>query len=227
MLSQRIVKAYLMIGSGFNVVEAGKELDESVALFEQQFLELEEYAPTDEIKSSMENVNKLWDEFRMLAVDKPNKLDGLILIARSDKLLKACDNVVTLLENYSENKSSRLVNISGRQRMLSQRIAMLYFANYWGFPENDIVKIGIVEHFDEAVGLFLKSLKRLKRSSKNTDAIDEGLSLVQTYWIIPDKSLKSISTKDLTPEQVYNSTNKILKEMDEITGMYEELLENK
>jgi hypothetical protein len=226
MLSQRIVKAYIMIGSGFNVDQARKELDESVALFEQQFLELEEYAPTDEIKAGIVNVDKFWAKYRMLAVDEPNKLDALILIARSNDLLKACDDVVTLLENYSQKKSAKLVNISGRQRMLSQRIAMLYLANYWGFPENDIVKVDIVENFDMAVELFLKSLNKLKKSSKNTAQINDGLSLVESYWNIPKKSLKDINVEELSPDEVYTSTNKILKEMNEITGLYEMVLDD-
>jgi len=226
MLSQRIVKAYIMIGSGFNVDQARKELDESVALFEQQFLELEEYAPTDDIKNGIVNVDKYWSKYRMLAVDAPNKLDALILIARSNDLLNACDEVVTLFEDYSGKKSAKLVNISGRQRMLSQRIAMLYFANYWGFPENDIVKVDIVENFDIATDLFLKSLKKLKKSSKNTDRINEGLSLVDSYWNIPRNGLNNITVEDLSLDDIYISTNKILNEMNEITGLYEKVMDD-
>ena len=215
-----------MIGLEFNVDQARKELDESVALFEQQFLELEEYAPTADIKKGIESVDKYWSKYRMLAVDVPNKLDALILIARSNDLLNACDGVVTLFEDYSGKKSAKLVNVSGRQRMLSQRIAMLYFANNWGFPENDIVKVGIVESFDASVELFLKSLKKLQKSSKNTDQINEGLSLVQSYWNIPRKKLKDISIEDLPLNDLYISTNKILTEMDEITGFYEKVLDD-
>ena len=75
MLSQRIVKAYVMVGAGINVEEARKELDISVALFEEQYLELEEYAPTPEIQEGINKVFDLWEIFRMIAVDDPNKMD--------------------------------------------------------------------------------------------------------------------------------------------------------
>ena len=47
------------------------------------------------------------------------------LLELSDQLLAQSEQVVQLLERHSGGQSARLVNRSGRHRMLSQRIATL------------------------------------------------------------------------------------------------------
>ena len=45
MLTQNIMKNYMLLGLDVDVTRSRKELDKSVALFEEQFQELSDYAP--------------------------------------------------------------------------------------------------------------------------------------------------------------------------------------
>lgn len=49
MLSQRIARNFLMVGIGIDNKKAQKELDENMALFEQNLIELQEYATHNQL----------------------------------------------------------------------------------------------------------------------------------------------------------------------------------
>ena len=64
MLSQRMMKSYLMVGADVKVDVAIKQLDASVALFEEQLLELRDYAPTAAVNKELDTVESLWQIHR-------------------------------------------------------------------------------------------------------------------------------------------------------------------
>ena len=134
MLSQRIAKSYLMIGSQIRPDVANQQLDQSLAKFESNYLALSEYAPSEEIRRELQVVEGLWHEYRNLVLETPDKTGAAEVLAQSDSLLAQCEKVVRLIEAHTGSRSAQLVNRSGRQRMLSQRIAKLYLAMSWHVP---------------------------------------------------------------------------------------------
>ena len=71
-ISRRLDRLDLQRGDqglhGIAVMRLGEELDQSIALFEEQFQELEDFAPTPEISASLKQVASLWNQYRQLGV---------------------------------------------------------------------------------------------------------------------------------------------------------------
>lgn len=214
MLTQKMTKCYMMIGSKVRSETARKELDGAVALFEEQFLQLEEYAPNASVQEKLVDVRELWLDFRVKVIAEPDKIYAASLINEGTALLSKCNDVVLALEEYGEIKAARLVNISGRQRMLSQRIAMLYLAYAWEVQKSDLYT-----ELQGAKGQFEEALVELMASNLNTPSISSNLKKVASQWDF-SKITFDIKNSKLMPSLIVVTTNSILKKMDYITGLY-------
>ncbi len=100
---------------------------------------------------------------------------------------------------------------------------MLYFANYWGFPENDIINVNISEIMDSSIDLYENSFKKLQASPKNTDEISTNLKKVESLYNSSGLSNVNLTKGKTDPKKINDLSLEILTEMDYITGLYEAL----
>lgn len=223
MLSQRLAKSYLQIGQSIDLIRSKKVFSVSVALFERQLLELEVYAPTPENKATLADLRKAWASYKtMLVGNTPNRQDAKAIMLANEQVLALAHASTVQLEKTSGSVAARLVNISGRQRMLSQRMAKFYQAINWGVASSDAL-INLAKARDE----FLLAMTELSGSPKNTPAINAEIALAQQQWLFFDQALKSsadsVEAKVRFATNVASTSERILETMDRITGMYEQL----
>ena len=124
---------------------------------------------------------------------------------------------VRILEKLAGTPSSRLVNIAGRERMLSQRMSKLYQARAWNVaPEAGAADL------EQLRREFLAGLAELEAASANNPAIREALTLGRQQWIFFDAALKSQGDdKRILGTNVATTSERILEVMDTVTGMVE------
>ncbi|HEC07094.1 MAG TPA: hypothetical protein ENJ12_09590 [Thiolapillus brandeum] len=213
MLSQRIVKAYALVGQKV-MLSANIQLRDSIKLFEKQLAELTDFAATDEERKTIAEVAALWKKYKALATAKPSKDKAEELAVMSDKVLKKSHQFVLLLQERSGTNAGKLVNISGRQRMLSQRIGKFYVLRSWGL-DNPEYKAGQ----DKAVVEFTDALHLLQNAPENTSEIDDALAKVEKDWNT-FKISKQLKGGNYIPSLVVRSLDKILGQMNYITALY-------
>jgi len=222
MLSQRMAKSYLAIGQGVEADMAGRTLAASMALFDRQLAELRAYAPQPDIKATYTQLETAWSGYKTALVgDKPARPNAESVLALSGQVLKLANDGTGQLEKVSSRPVGKLVNIAGRQRMLSQRMAAHYFGVSWGVQ---------VSAGKAAMGMareeFVAAHELLKNAPESTPAIKAELTLAETQWTFFDNALRAAGTGSLQKQamrDVFTTSERILQVMDGVTGMYSKL----
>ena len=221
MLSQRMAKAYLAVGQNV-VAQRGQDiLGASMALFDRQLAELKAFAPTADIKATYGQLASAWDDYKALLVRQaPTRDSAPALIDMDGKVLALANKGTLQLEQVSNKPVGRLVNIAGRQRMLSQRVAKFYLARAWGAPVPNAQA-----ELDKARAEFVAAIDVLANAPEATAQIRQEIELARTQWVFYETALKqdSAGAGFERSTNVFLSSENILAVMDKVTGMYARL----
>ena len=213
MLTQRMLKDYAMIGIGNIFGNPKEDLKKVTAMFEDHLQGLTAFATDPETKKSLEEQRKLWEPIKKMLEEAPTKEKAKELQGKLDALLKAANTTTVLFAKQTGKKSGEIINISGRQRMLSQRMANLYMLKVWGIDDPKFK-----EKMSAAMKLFGDSLEKLIKSDLNTDEIKKLLARVKKNFMFFQVMNRSQSR--FIPSLIYKKSNEILKDMNTVTGLY-------
>jgi len=223
MLSQRLAKAYLQVGQGIDTIRSKRVMQESMSLFENQLSELKAFAPSPENRAVLADMDKTWRGFKsVLTAQTPNQRDARSVMAISDEVLMLAQSATMQLEKLSGTAAARLVNLAGRQRMLSQRMAKFYQALNWGAaPADAVASLG------KARDEFVAALAELAASPKNTAAITQEIEIARLQWYFFNQALivrpADAAEARRFAENVATTSERILEVMDTLTGLYQQL----
>lgn len=214
MLTQRVAKSYIQAGLGANRELALAQLADAVDLFERQHAELSRLDLPDETRQLLARIGSEWKTFRTLATAGPARERVGELVAQDGRLLAACEQVVVMLEADSGTPQGRLVNMSGRQRMLSQRIAKNYMLVSAGLAGPDTVKSIQADRAE-----FRQVLNTLLSERHYSAQIAGKLGEVAAQWVWVESAL-DMTDDTRYPLIVADACEKILNLLESLTKMY-------
>ena len=135
----------------------------------------------------------------------------------AEQMLLSADRLTAALEGRGKS-GAKIINIAGRQRMLSQRIAKSFMLIEAGQDTAAMRK-----QLDTARSEFVQALTTLEAAPVSTPAIKQDLVLARTQWLFYQNALEG-KDKVSARRDVATTSERILEVMDNLTGLYDAAL---
>jgi hypothetical protein len=213
MYTQRMLKDYAMVGMGNTFGNPKQDLQETVSSFEEHLNALIGFNKDEATAKSLQKVKTLWTPIKTELMQPPSKKKAAHMQEALEALLRQANEAVELFAKQTGKISGEIINISGRQRMLSQRLASLYMLKVWGVNDPKFKK-----KMDETMSLFQNSLEKLMASKISGPDIQALLKKSKMSFMF--FQIMNRSSSKFVPTLIYKKSNDILKNMNKATGLY-------
>lgn len=213
MLSQRIVKLMAQRAAAIESKRAKVLQDESAARVEANLARLAQLRPASELAS----VNSAWAGLKPLLSGKPSADSLRQADAAAQALLEHSEHLTQTIEAAGASKPLHLVNVCGRQRMLSQRLAKqaLLADLLTGFAAGDIAA---------QLEAFTAGLTELEAAPLSSPAIRTRLAEAHEEWLRLLRSLRETSGPEAASGMA-RSSEVLLGHFDQLTTQYQQSLQ--
>ena len=229
MLSQKITKEIFYIKSSENF--DFQNLNEDIETFEKNLFilingdkKLGVYKPPNsDIKNKLNMVLKLWKPFKEKIIQLEQDIRGVkkdkeVMMNKFDDILKISDRVVKKMVKYKLPGS--YIDLSGRQRMLSQRMG-LYLVRYM-----DTFSQSYYYTYYEAMKMYDRTIQSFINDKlvKEKQELYKSVSINYEYWkkfkLYINNLLAKETKIDINMTYIHNNNTKLLKTMDEAVWLY-------
>lgn len=219
MQSQRLAKLYLQAGMGLKSGAARQQIDATIGEVDAEFGRLARYARKANIQRNHARSEALWQEMRAALKTPPDAAASERVNQIADDLMVHAGKLAMQIEGESETSVGRLLDLSSRLNMLSQRLARLYLQAYGGNRTQ-----GVLVDIEQARKEFASGLQELDAARENSSASREAIGLARNQWIFFDGAISDLGKvdrrEDKSAQNVATSSERIAQVLDQTSLQY-------
>lgn len=219
MQSQRLAKLYQQAGMGLQAGQAMKQIDASVGEVDAEFGRLARYARKPGVQRVLARSQALWQEMRTALRERPAPASAERVNQLADELMIHTGKLSMQIEAEGETPVGRLLDLSSRLNMLSQRLARLYLLAQGGNRSQ-----GVVIDIEQARKEFATGLQELDTARENSPASRDAIGLAKNQWIFFDSAISRLGVADradgLAVQNVVTSSERIAQVLDLAGAQY-------
>jgi len=217
--SQRLAKLYVQAAMGLKAGQARQQIDTGIADVDAEFNRLARYGRKASVQRVYARSEALWQEMRGLLKKSPDaaSIERINLVA--DELMVHTGKLVMQIEAEGETAVGRLLDLSSRLNMLSQRLARLYLQAYAGDRTQ-----GVLIDIEQARKEFANGLLELDTARENTTGSRDSISLAKNQWIFFDSAIRDLNKadrrEDKAAQHVATSSERIAQVLEQTSQQY-------
>ncbi len=238
MLVQRVTKLALLVSSNIDREKNIEKLkiysnlyDKTLNAFKKGDKDLGCIPTNDkEIKKQIAIVEKNWRPFykniqNIINLKDKDKKSLSYIVSKNEKLLKVSDDLVREYEksnksqNYLEKARLHVINIAGRERMLSQKMTKEKLLVIQGKKEYASKLKGSIKLFDDSLKSIINGNSKDNIIKPTNEKIEEQLDRVSKIWVKlkPLYEKEKLSKKEL--ETIIKENPMLLYEINRMVEM--------
>lgn len=217
MQSQRLAKLYLQAGIGLKAEQAKQQIDATIGDVDAEFVRLARYGHKPNIQRVYARSEALWQEMRQATKRAPDAAAVERLNQIADDLMVHTGKLAMLIEGEGETPVGRLLDLSSRLNMLSQRLARLYLQAYGGNRTQSVL-IDI----EQARKEFASGLRELDMARENSAASRDAIGLARNQWVFFESSISELGGRkeERAAQNVISSSERIAQVLDQTSLQY-------
>ncbi|MES2947253.1 MAG: type IV pili methyl-accepting chemotaxis transducer N-terminal domain-containing protein [Pseudomonadota bacterium] len=217
MLSQRLVKLYLLQLAGVQAEQTRAHLQESVQRIDGNLALLGKSLSKPTFGDLLGQVVLTWGRLKKALKDEPRAEHLVELDALAELLLQEAERLTASLENAGSVAPLHVLNMAGRQRMLSQRFAKyVLLAVLGGDAARPLGESGLAEARDG----FEQGLRYLNEIPLSTPDIRSALDEAAVGWqhmLAGAMQAGGVAGR----ERLANASESLLDGFEQLSGHYE------
>ena len=237
MLTQKMAKESLLIKHGIDRSANEANLKKTMTLFDESLKSLQKgnsgktipAPPNDKIGKQLDKVAGLWATYKKSLESSDIKGVADINLNILKEMNKAVKQYEVASIKAGIKGSGKVINIAGRQRMLTQKMAkeVFFVAAEMDAAKNRKNLKSTIKLFDSSLDALKKGNKKMKVQATTDAGILAQLDTVSKLWAEYKTHLDKILATDAIDPAVLKDiaaiNPKVLKEMHAAVGMFEKV----